>query len=96
MDTTAEYRDYVNDVCGFLRTLAADADRILNDATLVASLWRKVVHGWNCNARPAQIAADWYGDHIDTEPVAARPDVPATVLAYRKSRRLLWAAAYLA
>jgi len=109
MDRTAEYNDYVRDVCGFLRKLApADADWILNDTVLVASLWRKTVAGWNQTARPAQIAADWYGDYIDKTPVVGvgpitrvapvvrwKSDIPADILANREKRRLLWKAAYL-
>lgn len=97
MDRTAEYNDYVRDVCGFLQTLGVDADQIRNDNALAGSLWCHTVNGWNHNRLPAQVADDWYNEHNGKKPATtpARPDIPATVLAYRESRRLLWENSYL-
>lgn len=96
MDRTAEYNDYVKDVCGFLHTLTADADWILNNPALIASLWRKTIAGWNRNMYPAQIAADWYNDYSGKKPAARQEsDIPANILASREARRQVWAAAKL-
>lgn len=103
MDRTAEYNDYVRDVCGFLSTLGVDANQIRNDNALAGSLWCHTVNGWNHNQLPAQVADDWCnkqtGKQTGKKPVATvagvtparrESDIPATILAYRETRRQLW------